>query len=269
MFARLFPSEHATLCTMFSLFAVLMSHSSVCSHNLSPALSASSSGTWITILVHLAVRDKRCLCSDGNFLAPISQGVDPDRSPVERLLLQTLSCVAELVTPDFLQLIVAFKHYFCFACRLYVLKMDDIATHWQGGLNSCSVWISGVCWKVIRGWESLRWQNGVKIDTDTVETAPPVQFSDLWYINHPTFGDERHVQGLQWCEVKRQRKRIWEVGITDKGATIPSVWWGKLKMGEQLIEEPVLWPWSEYWYSAGIWGRGQNPILGLDKEEYG
>lgn len=42
----------------------LMSHPLVCSHNLSPAPTASRSGTWITILVHLAAGDNCCLCSD-------------------------------------------------------------------------------------------------------------------------------------------------------------------------------------------------------------
>lgn len=48
-------------CSLCSLMSPLL----VCSHNLSPALSASSSGTWIIILIHLAGWDKCCLCSDG------------------------------------------------------------------------------------------------------------------------------------------------------------------------------------------------------------
>lgn len=90
----------------------LMSHPSVCSHNLSPALSASSSGTWITILIHLAVQDKCCLCSDGE----LSCSYFPkSRSwPVScwKTFAADTSCMAELVMLDFLQLKVAFKHYF-------------------------------------------------------------------------------------------------------------------------------------------------------------
>lgn len=103
-----------------------MSHPSVCSHSLSPALSASSSGTWITILIHLAVQDKCCLCSDGE----LSCSYFPkSRSwPIScwKTFAADTSCVAELVMLDFLQLKVAFKHYFCFTCLLYVLKIDNI-----------------------------------------------------------------------------------------------------------------------------------------------
>lgn len=64
----------------------LMSHPLVCSHNLSPAPTASRSGTWITILVHLAAGDNCCLCSDAElFFALISQRVHQDRSPREGL----------------------------------------------------------------------------------------------------------------------------------------------------------------------------------------
>lgn len=125
-----------------------------------------------------------------------------------------------------------------------------------------SVRLSKVCWKIIRSWKSLRWQSEVEIDADTVKTVLPEQFSDLWYINHLT---------IQWWEAcgarskdKEEDKRIWKVGTTGKGTSAPSDWWGKLNMGEQMIEEVKR---SED--SVGIWGRGQNPILSLYKEKYG
>lgn len=57
----------------------------VCSHNLSPALSASSSGTGITILVHLAATGCVVYVVMENVFALISQRVLQDQSPVERL----------------------------------------------------------------------------------------------------------------------------------------------------------------------------------------
>lgn len=135
----------------------LMSHPSVCSHNLFPALSASSSGTWITILIHLAVQDKCCLCSDGE----LSCSYFPkSRSwPIScwKTFTADTSCVAELVMPDFLQLKVAFKYYFCFACWLYVLKMDKIEkerTH-----AGKAGWIHAECTSkssVLKGYQKLR-----------------------------------------------------------------------------------------------------------------
>lgn len=51
-FVAYFSPQRVATCNFIS--TSLMSHLLVCSHNLSPAPSASRSGTWFTILVHLA-----------------------------------------------------------------------------------------------------------------------------------------------------------------------------------------------------------------------
>lgn len=69
----------------------LMSHPLVCSHNLSPAPTASRSGTWITILVHLAAGDNCCLCSDAELFFCSDFPKSPSRQiPTWRSFLKSL-----------------------------------------------------------------------------------------------------------------------------------------------------------------------------------